>query len=67
MKTKILALLLAAMMLIPLLASCGTKTPSADASSDVATEGEELPSTEAPTTGTEELPKEPVLDPNASV
>ena len=72
MKTRILALLLAAMMLIPLLASCGTKTPDADASSDVTTEGEELPSTEAPsteapTTGTEEPPKEPVLDPNASV
>ena len=72
MKTKILALLLAAMMLLPLLASCGTKTPSEDASSDVTTEGEErpsteAPSTEAPTTGTEEPPKEPVLDPNASV
>ena len=78
MKTRILAVLLAAMMLIPLLASCGSKgepvAPSSDGSSDGSTEGTLAP-TEAPTETPTEAPTDapvdpvdpPVLDPNASV
>ena len=60
MKIKLLALLLAAMMLIPLLASCGTKSPAADSS-------EEATSSTPTDTPDVDLTKEPVLDPNASV
>ena len=74
MKTRILALLLAAMMLIPLLASCGTKNETAPSPTDASTR-EELP-TEEPTSGSDDPVVDPpvvierptiTLDPNASV
>ena len=78
MKTRILAVLLAAMMLIPLLASCGSKGEPVAPSSDGSTEGTLAP-TEAPTEAPTDAPEDPVeppvvierptitLDPNASV
>jgi len=57
MKKRILALLLAAMMLVSLLASCGEKKPTADSSEEATTT--EAPSTEAPTTAPEIPPVDP--------
>ena len=68
MKTRALSLLLAALLLIlPLLASCGTQSPAAESSEEETVT--EAPSTEAPSTTEEptQKPEEPVLDPNASV
>ena len=57
MKKRILALLLAAMMLVSLLASCGEKKPTADSSEEATST--EAPSTEAPTTAPEIPPVDP--------
>ena len=71
MKKRILALLLAAMMIVPALASCGEKTPSADSSTEQSVT--ESPATDAPTTEapatTEEpttAPELPPVDPNGA-